>query len=167
MKLSRHKVELLLLTCLTLLAPGCNVETPPVETGPFNHWYWSRLGWAAFVSVILGIGVAKLLCRLPIRAPLLDCIKEARSRFAWCVVLLALLVAPLYLWLDAWLSQPFGEDNVLAAWQVVSLVVLDWSTLAFMLVVALVFYFTVAVCTRYVFAPTCSCKFAFIPKARG
>jgi hypothetical protein len=116
------------------------------------------------ISIILGVIAARSLCRLPINAPLLDCIVAARTRFLWYLLLLALIITPLFLWLDAWFTQPFGEDNVLALWHVLSIVILDWSTLAFMLAVALVFYCIVAISTRYAFARTCNCKYAFLPK---
>jgi hypothetical protein len=163
MKVSRNKWKTLLIALAALPVAGCQLQIV-ITKGLLTNWFWSRLGWAAFVSAILGVVAAKFLCRLPIKAPLLDCINTARTRFLWWALLLVLVVTPLFLWLDAWISQPFRQDTELGLWTIMSIVILDLRTLAIMFVVAGAFYLMVAIFTRYVFSRTCSCKYAFFPK---
>lgn len=163
MKLSRNTWKTLLIALAALPLVGCQLQIV-ITKGLLTNWFWSRLGWAALVSAVLGIVAAKFLCRLPIRAPLLDCINAARTRFLWLALLLVLIATPLFLWLDAWLTQPFRRETELDLWTIISVVILDWRTLAIMFVVAVAFYSMVAIFTRYVFARTCNCKFAFLPK---
>ncbi len=163
MNLYRKKLFTFLLLSITLCMSGCQLQEV-IEEGVLKNWFWSRFGWSALISAVLGVIAAKVLCRLPIKAPLLDCIVAARIRLAWWTVVLALILTPLLLWGDAVITQPFGEGNVLGAWKVFFLVVLDWHMLALMACVALVFCLAVAVFTRYVFARTCNCKYVLIPK---
>jgi hypothetical protein len=166
MKLTRrNKLGAALALLAALSAAGCRADVI-IQQADLKDWYVSRLFWSVFLSIVLGAVAAKLLCRLPIKAPLLDCIGAARSRFTAWLLVLVLLVAPLTLWLDAWFRQPFGEGNVLDALGVLSIAILNWRTLALMGLSALAFYLSVAVFTRYVFGGTCNCKYAFIPKLR-
>lgn len=148
-----------------LSSAGCRAVVI-IQRGDLKDWFMSRLGWYTLLSVILGVVVAKFLCRLPIKAPMLDCIGAARSRFTAWLLALVLLVVPLALWLDAWFTQPFGEGNVLDALAVLSVAVLNWRTLALMAADALAFYLSVALFTRFFFGGTCNCRYAFIPKLR-
>jgi hypothetical protein len=150
----------------TVCFSGCQLEIV-IEQGTLDRWFWSRFGWAMVTSAVLGAVAAKLLCRLPIRAPLMDCIKTARMRFTKWMFLLVLLLTPLFLWFDALMTQPFGEGNELGALNIFFLVTLDWRMLGLMLCVAVVFYLTVGIFTRAIFGRTCNCKYAFIPKGSG
>jgi hypothetical protein len=162
---SRNKLGAALALLAALSAAGCRADVV-IQQADLKDWYMSRLFWSVFLSIVLGAVAASLLCRLPIKAPLLDCIGAARSRFATCLLVLVLLVVPLALWLDAWFRQPFGEGNVLDALGVLSVAILSWRTLVLMALSALAFYVSVAVFTRYVFGGTCNCKHAFVPKLR-
>ncbi len=162
----RHKTPAMIVSLLAiLLTSGCRVEVI-IQQGDLREWFISRLGWAVAVSAVLGAGAAKLLCRLPIKAPLMDCNYAARMRFTLWLLVLFLLVTPLALWYDAWLTQPFGEGNELGGAAVLSVVILHWRTLGLMGGAALVFYLSVAVFTRYLYGRTCNCRYAFIPKFR-
>jgi hypothetical protein len=163
MKMSLGKLKTLAISLLALGLSGCTLQ-PLYEGGVLRSWFWSRLGWAVLLSVVVGVVVARLLCRLPFRAPLMDCNSAAWARFLWVAALLALVATPLLLWLDAWLTQPFGQDVQLGVWLILSSVILDWRTLGLMLAVAAAFYFTVALCTRVIFARRCNCRYAFFPK---
>jgi hypothetical protein len=163
MKLSRNNWKIFATALMALPLSGCQLQVV-ITKGILTNWFWSRFGWAVLISAILGVLAAVFLCRLPIEAPRMDCINKARRRFMWWAILLVLIFTPLFLWLDAWITQPFGEDLQLEAWMIVPVVILEWRTLAIMLAVAVVFYLMVAIFTRYVFARTCSCKFAFLPK---
>lgn len=154
-----------LLFLMTITVAGCASDLV-VEEGALQEWFWSRLGWYLVVSVILGIAVSFRLCRMPIRAPLLDCIRAARLRFIQWESLLAVLT-PLFLSLDAYFTQPFGEGIRLTGSGVFFLVTMDWRTLRAMFVVALAFYATVGIFTRFFLGRTCNCKSAFIPKGSG
>lgn len=165
MKLRHQMLALLVSLHAILFASGCRVETV-IQQGDLREWFISRLGWAVAVSVVLGAGAAKLLCRLPFKAPRLDCNDAARMRFMGWLLVLFLLVMPLVLWYDAWLVQPFGEGNELGAIAVLSVAILHWRMLGLMSGAALVFYLSVAVCTRYLFKHTCNCRYAFFPKLR-
>ena len=162
---SRNKLGAAVALLVALSAAGCRADVV-IQEADLKDWYVSRLLWSVLLSVVLGAGVARLLFRLPIKAPLLDCIGVARSRFTAWLLVLVLLVAPLALWLDAWFTQPFGEGNVLDALGVLSIAILNWRTLVLMGLAALAFYLSVAVFTRYIFGSACNCKFAFIPKLR-
>lgn len=151
-----------------IAASSASCQLPIViEEGALTNWFWSRFGWAMLLSAAIGAFAAIFLCRLPIRAPLLDCIQVARTHFIRFLLLLGFLIAPLLLWLDAFLTQPFGEGNQLSSWGVFLLVTLDWRTLIIMLSVSLTFCLSVALFTRTILGRTCSCKYAFIPKARS
>ncbi len=164
---SKHKrVGSCVIFLMTVSASGCQLPVI-IEEGALTTWFWARFGWATLASIVIGAFAAVFLCRLPIRAPLLDCIDAARAHFIRLLLLLALFIAPLVLWLDAVMSQPFGEGNQLGPWSVFLLVTLDWRTLIIMLSVALAFFLSVAFFTRTVFGRTCSCRSAFIPKARS
>jgi hypothetical protein len=154
----------LLLLCTW--SSGCQLQIV-IEESILQNWFFSRLTWYALVSAIVGVVAANQLCRLPIRAPLLDCITVARKRFILWIVALALLLVPISLWVDALITQPFGEGNQLKPGSVFYLVTLDWRTLTIMAVVALVFYLSVGVFTRGFFGRRCNCKYAFIPKLKS
>lgn len=162
---SRRNTLATVASLLIIFTSGCRVEMV-IQQGDLKDWFISRLGWAVAVSAVLGAVAARLLCRLPIKAPLLDCIGAARARFTLWLLALFLLATPLILWYDAWLAQPFGEGNELGALAVLSVAILNWRTLGLMAVAALVFSLSVAVFTRYLFGRTCNCKYAFIPKLR-
>jgi hypothetical protein len=166
MKSKNKRVGWWVIFLMTATFSGCQLPVV-IEEGALTNWFWSRFGWATLVSAAIGAFAAIFLCRLPIRAPLLDCIQAARAHFIRLVLLLGVFVAPLILWLDAVMSQPFGEGNQLSPWSVFLLVTLDWRTLIIMLSVAVTFYLSVALFTRTIFGRTCSCKYAFIPKARS
>lgn len=163
MKLRRDSFQTGLIALMALSMSGCQ-EAGVIEVGILKDWFWSRFGWSVLISAVFGVVAAKFYCRLPIKAPMLDCINAARIRFLWWVLILALIITPISLWFDAWLTQPFGQGTELDIWTILSIVILNWRTLGLMFMVALVFYFVVAVCTRYIFARTCSCKYAFLPK---
>lgn len=154
----------LLLLCTW--SSGCQLQIV-IEESVLQNWFLSRLGWYALVSFLVGVVAANQLCRLPIRAPLLDCITVARKRFVFWIVPLALLLVPFSLWVDALITQPFGEGNQLNPGNVFYLVTLDWRTLAIMAAVVLVFYLSVGVFTRGFFGRRCNCKYAFIPKFKS
>jgi hypothetical protein len=165
MRLSWNKPAGLLALLAALSMSGCQAQVV-IQQADLRDWFISRLGWFSLASAVLGAVVARVLCRLPIKAPLLDCIGAARARFLTWLAALALFATPLLLWLDAWLTQPFGEDNQLGGVAVLSAAVLNWRTLGVMALVALVFFLSVALFTRYIFRHTCSCKYAFVPKFR-
>ncbi|HEV7904650.1 MAG TPA: hypothetical protein VGO96_12475 [Pyrinomonadaceae bacterium] len=165
MKSSWNKLWRLSALLMLALTSGCR-EQIVIQEGDLKEWFLSRTGWLVVVSIVLGALVAKLLCRLQINAPQLDCINAARTRFITWLLALVLVVTPLFLWLDAWFAQPFGEGNVLGSLAVLSVAILNWRTLGLMALVGVVFYLTVAVFTRYFFRHTCNCKYAFIPKFR-
>lgn len=160
----RRRLWTALALLAALCASGCRTEAV-IPHGDLKDWYVSRLWWAVGLSVLLGVLAARLLCRLPIKAPMLDCIDAARSRLAaWLLVLL--LALPLALWLDAWFTQPFGEGNILDALAALSVAVLNWRTLGLMALAGLAFYLSTGFFTRVVFKRGCNCKYAFIPKLR-
>lgn len=165
MKLRWNRLGTISTLLLMIFASGCRV-VDEIERGDLDDWFMSRLLWLPLVSVVLGAVAAKLLCRLPIKAPLLDCNGAAWSRFLTWLLALSLLAVPLVLWADAWLTQPFGEGNLLDAPTVLSVAVLHWRVLGLMALAALAFYLSVAVFTRFVFRGTCSCRYAFLPKLR-
>jgi hypothetical protein len=166
MKLTgRNRLGMALALSAAVCASGCRAEVV-IQQGDLKDWYLSRLGWAIILSAVLGVLAARLLCRLPIKAPMLDCIDAARSHFAAWLLLLVLLVVPLALWLDAWYTQPFGEGNILNALAVLSSAVLNWRTLGLMALAGLTFYLSTAFFTRVVFKRGCNCKYAFLPKLR-
>jgi multisubunit Na+/H+ antiporter MnhB subunit len=152
-----------MLTLCALSMSGCQSKVL-YELGPLNNWFWSRIAWSVVVSAVLGVAAARFLCQLPIRAPLMDCTEAARLRFKIWISILVLVITPFFLWFDAWFTQPFGQGNELSAANILSLVILDWRVLLLMFIVAVAFYLIVALFTRYVFARTCSCKYAFFPK---
>lgn len=166
MKLRRNEWKTLLVMLATLPVSGCQAQVV-ITKGILKNWFWSRLSWAAVITAVIGVVAAAQLCRLPIKAPRLDCRDEARTRFMWWSLLLVLVLTPLSLWLDALITQPFGQDIELSGWMILSVVILDWRTLAIMFVVASIFYLVVAIFTRYFFARTCNCKYAFLPKSGG
>lgn len=166
MKLNLNKLWKMSALTMTFFMSGCREQNFIIEQRDLKDWFLSRSGWAVVASVVLGVLVAKLLCRLPINAPFLDCINAARTRFITWLLALVLIVTPLFLWLDAWFAQPFGEGNELGSLAVLSVAILNWRTLGLMALVGIVFYLTVAVFTRYFFRDTCSCRYAFIPKFR-
>lgn len=154
------------LALLTMLSTtGCRTEII-IQQSDLKDWFISRVLMFFIASVILGAVAAKLLCRLPIKAPLLDCISTARSHFKVWLLVLALVITPFILWLDAWFTQPFGEESKLDGLTVLSLAILNWRTLGPVAAVAVGFYLAVGIFTRYVFGGTCNCKYAFIRKFR-
>lgn len=163
MKLRWNKLGIILALLTMISTSGCRTEVV-IQQSDLKDWFISRLLCAFVVTVILGAVAAKLLCGLRIKAPRLDCISAARSRFTAWLLVLVLLIAPLILWLDAWFTQPFGEENVLDGLAVLSVAILNWRTLGLMALAGLGFYLAVAVFTRYIFGGTCNCKYAFIPK---
>ena len=162
----KRAVQSILLLLLCLPATACQLQMV-IEEGVLQNWFLSRLGWYTLVSALVGVVAAVRLCRLPIRAPLLDCITTARKRFVFWIVVLALLIVPLALWLDAIISQPFGDGNQLGAGSVFFLVTLNWRTLATMAATSFTFYLSVGVFTRAFFGRNCNCKYAFIPKLKN
>jgi hypothetical protein len=166
MKYLSRRLRLLSILLFAAALSGCQLQIVTEESA-LKAWFWSRFGWATLVTVVLGAVAAKFFCRLPIRAPRLDCIAMARRRFAQWIIVLALVIAPAWFWFDALMTQPFGEGNQLSPLNVFLIVTLDWSTLLLMLVVAAVFYLSVAAFTRAVFRGNCNCRYAFIPKSRG
>jgi hypothetical protein len=164
---SNHKrVGWLLTFLLTAAVSGCQLQVV-IEEGVLNTWFWSRFGWAILVTIVVGAAAAWRFCRLPIRAPLLDCIRTARLHFIRWIVVIALFLTPLLLWFDALMTQPFGEGTQLSALNVFFLVTLERRMLVIMGCVALTFYFSVAFFSRVVFGRTCNCKYAFLPKSRS
>ena len=162
----KRAVQAILLLLLCIPAAGCQLQIV-IEEGVLQNWFLSRLGWYALVSALVGVVAALQLCRLPIRAPLLDCITSARRRFVLWIVVLALFIVPLALWLDAIISQPFGDGNQLGGANIFFLVTLDWRTLANMAASGFTFYLSVGLFTRLFFGRNCSCKYAFIPKLKN
>jgi hypothetical protein len=163
MKLSLKKWKPLLIALAALPLTSCQMQIV-VTKGILSNWFWSRLIWALIISAFLGIVAARFLCSLPYKAPLMDCISAARTRFAWLVLLLVFIVTPFFLWVDAWITQPFGQDSDLGFLPILSVAILEWRTLAIMSVVAVMFYLAVAIFTRYIYERTCCCKHAFLPK---
>jgi hypothetical protein len=165
-KFNHKRVGWLLTSLLTVVASGCQLQVV-IEEGVLNNWFWSRFGWATLVTIVVGAAAAWRFCRLPIRAPLLDCIRTARLHFIRWIVVIVLLLTPLLLWFDAVMTQPFGEGSQLTASNVFFLVTLDRRMLLIMGCVALTFYLSVAFFTRVALGRTCNCKYAFLPKSRS
>lgn len=165
MKFRWNRFGTLLIVLLAMSASGCRA-VEGIERGDLDDWFMSRLLWFPVASAALGAVAAKLLCRLPIMAPRLDCNGAARARFLTWLLVFSLFVVPAFLWADAWFTQPFGEDTVLDALTVLSVSVLHWRVLGLMALVALAFYASVLFFTRVVFGRTCNCKHAFLPKLR-
>lgn len=166
MKANHKRAGWLLTFLMTAAVSGCQVQVV-IEEGVLNNWFWSRFGWASLVTIVVGAVAAWIFCRLPIRAPLLDCIRTARLHFIRWIVVIALLLTPLLLWFDALMTQPFGEGSQLSASNVFFLVTLDRRMLVIMGCVALTFYLSVAFFTRVVLGRTCNCKSAFLPTSRS
>lgn len=158
--------RLRLLSILSIVAFFSGCQSPIViEQSTLSTWFWRQLLLVVSVTFVLGVVAARSFCRLPIRAPRLDCIRAARRRFAQWGVVLALFITPAWLWFYAVMTQPFGEGNQLSPVGVFLLVTLDWRTVVLMLVVAVVFFLTVGLFTRVIFGATCNCRYAFIPKS--
>ena len=145
--------------CLT--ACDQQITTQMISGKDFREWFYWRLMIVTGCVAIFGIILSVILRSLPVNAAVNVTHTNRRVRIIFAVALLVLLlIIPFGLWIDAYLTQPFGK--VISWSNYFSLVITNTYTISIVIVAAIVFYLVIMLFTRFIYR-ICHCRYAFLP----
>jgi magnesium-transporting ATPase (P-type) len=151
----------LILAVISLAACEQQVTAQMIPGKEFREWFYGRLLSIIVGVVILGILLSIILRRFPVRAPELDTNHQARLVFTGALFSILLIIA-LGLWIEAYLTHPFGRPISLSNY--FSLIFTNTYTFLILVSSAVVFYLVVMLGTRVFYGRRCNCRYALLRK---
>jgi len=131
-----------------------------------DEWFYSRLGWAFVLGLIISALIGIYLSRLKISLGEYQANTKARNKF-WLLLFLFLGIGAVLIFLDAFLIYDFGSGDSISLTfpEAFGQVWLSYRTIPILLTAALAFYLGAALTTR--FLPNSRWPYILLPGPKG